>query len=59
MNKFSEKNIDKKYISKSKSINIFSPIRNESKKKKIKSLAINEVSILRQSRQAANLSIKK
>ena len=58
MNKFSEKNI-LKYISKSKSINIFplemiAKVRN----KNIKSLAINEVSILRQSRQAANLSIK-
>ena len=58
MNKFSEKNIIK-YISKSKSINIF-PLEMTAKtgSKKIKSLAINEVSILRQSRQAANLSIK-
>jgi len=58
MNKFSEKNI-LKYISKSKSINI-SPLEMTAKvgRKKIKSLAINEVSILRQSRQAANLSIK-
>ena len=58
MNKFSEKNLIK-YISRSKSIKI-SPlemIANDGKKK-IKSLAINEVSILRQSRQAANLSIK-
>ena len=58
MNKFSEKNM-LKYISKSKSINIsplemIANVRNKS----IKSLAINEVSILRQSRQAANLSIK-
>ena len=58
MNKFSEKNIIK-YISKSKSINIF-PLEMIAKVggKNIKSLAINEVSILRQSRQAANLSIK-
>ena len=58
MNKFSEKNIVK-YISKSKSINI-SPLEMTAivGSKKIKSLAINEVSILRQSRQAANLSIK-
>ena len=58
MNKFSEKNM-LKYISKSKSINI-SPLEMIAKvgSKKIKSLAINEVSILRQSRQAANLSIK-
>jgi NAD+ kinase len=58
MNKFSEKNI-LKYISKSKSINI-SPLEMTAKvgRKKIKSLAINEVSILRQSRQAANLAIK-
>ena len=58
MNKFSERNM-LKYISKSKSINI-SPLEMIAKvgSKKIKSLAINEVSILRQSRQAANLSIK-
>jgi len=58
MNKFSEKNLIK-YISKSKSINI-SPLEMIANvgKKNIKSLAINEVSILRQSRQAANLSIK-
>ena len=58
MNKFSEKNM-LKYISKSKSINIFplEMIANV-ENKNIKSLAINEVSILRQSRQAANLSIK-
>ena len=58
MNKFSEKNLTK-YISKSKSINI-SPLEMIANvgKKKIKSLAINEVSILRQSRQASNLSIK-
>ena len=58
MNKFSEKNLTK-FISKSKSINI-SPLEMIAKVggKNIKSLAINEVSILRQSRQAANLSIK-
>ena len=58
MNKFSEKNLIK-YISKSKSINI-SPLEMivNVGKKNIKSLAINEVSILRQSKQAANLSIK-
>ena len=58
MNKFSPKNLFN-YISKSKSIKI-SPlemtVNTQSKIKK--SLAINEVSILRQSRQAANLSIK-
>ena len=58
MNKFSEKNLIK-YISKSKSINI-SPLEMIANTggKKVKGLAINEVSILRQSRQAANLSIK-
>ena len=58
MNKFSDKHI-LKYISKSKSINI-SPLEMTVKlrTKNIKSLAINEVSILRQSRQAANLSIR-
>ena len=58
MNKFSEKNLIR-FISKSKSINIFplEMIVNDGSKK-VKSLAINEVSILRQSRQAANLSIK-
>ena len=58
MNKFSEKNLIK-YISKSKSINI-SPLEMIANTggKIIKALAINEVSILRQSRQAANLSIK-
>ena len=58
MNKFEKKNLVK-YISKSRSINI-SPLEMTANvgKKKIKSLAINEVSILRQSRQAANLSIK-
>jgi NAD+ kinase len=58
MNKFSKKLIIKNLL-KSKSINI-SPlemiVRNKNKLKKC--LAINEVSILRQSRQAANLSIK-
>ncbi len=58
MNKFSEKNLIK-YISKSKSINI-SPLEMIANTggKIVKGLAINEVSILRQSRQAANLSIK-
>ena len=58
MNKFSEKNLIK-YLSRAKSINI-SPLEMIANVggKKIKSLAINEVSILRQSRQAANLSIK-
>ena len=58
MNKFSKKNLIK-FISKSKSINI-SPLEMIANvgSKNIKSLAINEVSILRQSRQAANLSIK-
>ena len=58
MNKFSKKNFIKN-LNKSKMISI-SPIEmvvtNKSKNKKY--LAINEVSILRQSRQAANLSIK-
>ena len=58
MNKFSKKNIVKN-INKSNLISI-SPLEMEvsGKNKKKKSLAINEVSILRQSRQAANLSIK-
>ena len=58
MNKFSEKNL-LKYILKAKSINI-SPLEMivKNHKKTKKSLAINEVSILRQNRQAANLSIK-
>ena len=58
MNKFSEKNLTK-FISKSKSINI-SPLEMTANtgSKNIKSIAINEVSILRQSRQAANLSIQ-
>ena len=58
MNKFSKKLLIKN-INKSKMISI-SPLEmivfNKNKKKKC--LAINEVSILRQSRQAANLSIK-
>jgi len=58
MNKFSKKNFIKN-LNKSKMISI-SPIEmvvsNKNKSKKY--LAINEVSILRQSRQAANLSIK-
>ena len=59
MNKFSKKNLFNNII-KSKKISI-SPLEmiviNKNKLKK-KCLAINEVSILRQSRQAANLSIK-
>ncbi len=58
MNKFSKKNIIKN-IHKSKMISI-SPLEMVviNKNKTRKCLAINEVSILRQSRQAANLSIK-
>ena len=57
MNKFSNKQMTKN-ISKAKSINIF-PLEMivKTKNKTRKVLAINEVSILRQSRQAANLSI--
>tara|TARA_B100001063_G_scaffold246471_1_gene285821 strand:- start:259 stop:1029 length:771 start_codon:yes stop_codon:yes gene_type:complete len=59
MNKFSPKNLIKNLI-KAKMINI-SPLEMNVKSKKNlnrKFLAINEVSILRQSRQAASLSIK-
>ena len=58
MNKFSKKLILKN-LTKSKMVTI-SPLEMivSSKNKIKKSLAINEVSILRQSRQAANLSIK-
>ena len=58
MNKFSKKNLIKN-IDKSNMISI-SPLEMvvSSKNKTRKYLAINEVSILRQSRQAANLSIK-
>ena len=58
MNKFSRKLIIKNLIN-SKMVSI-SPLEMivTSKNKTKKSLAINEVSILRQSRQAANLSIK-
>mgnify|MGYP001161250332 FL=1 len=58
MNKFSKKLLIKN-INKSKMISI-SPLEMSvmSKNKSRKCLAINEVSILRQSRQAANLSIK-
>ena len=58
MNKFSEKNIIKN-LSKAKMIKI-SPLemRVSGKNKTKKCLAINEVSILRQSRQAASISIK-
>ena len=59
MNKFSSKNIIKN-LSKAKIVSI-SPlemnVKNKSNQTR-KSLAINEVSILRQSRQAASLSIK-
>ncbi len=55
MNKFSQ-NLIIKNLNKAKSINI-SPLEMEvnTKNGKRKSIAINEVSILRQSRQAANL----
>ena len=58
MNKFSKKNIIKN-LSKAKIISI-SPLEMivKSNNKLKKCLAINEVSILRQSRQAANLSIR-
>ncbi len=58
MNKFSQ-NLIIKNLNKAKSINI-SPLEMvvNTKNGKRKSIAINEVSILRQSRQAANLSIK-
>ena len=58
MNKFSKKQLIKN-INKSKMIHI-SPLEMKviTKNKTRKILAINEVSILRQSRQAANLSIK-
>ena len=58
MNKFSKKNIIKN-LSKAKMIKI-SPLEMKvnSKNKIKKHLAINEVSILRQSRQAASISIK-
>ena len=59
MNKFSSKNIIKN-LTKANMISI-SPlemiVKNKNNKEK-KSLAINEVSVLRQSRQAASLSIK-
>ena len=58
MNKFSKNNLVKNII-KSKTTTIL-PLEMivTQKKRKIRCLAINEVSILRQSRQAANLSIK-
>ena len=59
MNKFSSKNFTKNFL-KSKMITI-SPLEMVAKNNKNQSkkfLAINEVSILRQSRQAASLSIK-
>ena len=59
MNKYSSKNTIKNLL-KSKNISIFplemTVINNKNYKKKY--IAINEVSILRQSRQAASLSIK-
>ena len=58
MNKFSKKLIIKN-LHKAKPVNIYPlemTVKNKNKFKKI--LAINEVSILRQSRQAANLSIE-
>lgn len=59
MNKFSSKNIIKN-LSKANVVSIFPlemNVKNKSNQTR-KSLAINEVSILRQSRQAASLSIK-
>jgi NAD+ kinase len=59
MNKFSSKNIVKN-LSKANMVSIFPLemiVKNKSNQTR-KSLAINEVSILRQSRQAASLSIK-
>ena len=58
MNKFSVKSFIK-YLEKTKLVRI-SPLEMTvyTKNKKKKNIAINEVSILRQSRQAANLSIK-
>jgi len=58
MNKFSKKNILKN-LTKSKLVNISPLVMTVTSKKNTKrNLAINEVSILRQSRQAAALSIK-
>jgi len=58
MNKFTSKSFIKN-LNKAKSINIFPLEMSVSTKNKIKRcIAINEVSILRQSRQAANISIK-
>ena len=58
MNKFSNKLI-KKNLVQSKTVNIFPLEMVVTTKNSIrKSIAINEVSVLRQSRQAANLSIK-
>ena len=58
MNKFSQKSMIKNLIT-AKTVNI-SPLEMlvKTKNRSKKSIAINEVSILRQSRQAANLSIK-
>ena len=57
MNKFSAKNIIKN-LTKAK-ITKISPLEMKVDNKKKKFLAINEVSVLRQSRQAASISIKK
>ncbi len=58
MNRFSDKLLTKN-ISKAKSINIYPLEMSVTTNNKVrKVIAINEVSILRQSRQAANLSIK-
>jgi len=57
MNKFSAKNIIKN-LAKAK-ITKISPLEMKVDNKKKKFLAINEVSVLRQSRQAASISIKK
>ena len=57
MNKYSGPQIIKN-ISKAKLINLPLEMEAKSKNKTKRCLAINEVSILRQSRQAANLSIK-
>ena len=59
MNKFQKKLLLKNILtSKKTNIHPLEMIVTTKNRKKIKSLAINEVSILRQSRQASNLSIK-
>ena len=57
MNKFSERNTIKNLL-KAKIVKISLEMKVSSKNKTKKYLAINEVSILRQSRQAASISIK-